>query len=372
MYQNSWPLLIILALSLHNCSKAQPDNPVQASEQSSYKLDLVVGDVEIPWSIAQLPDGSLLYTEKAGLLIRFSSGTKIIIHDFENVFTNGQAGLFDVVLDPDYKTNGWLYLAIATSSDGGKTGNTEIFRTKLENNKLTNLESLYKGDPDTDKPYHFGGRIAFDKEGYLYFAIGDRGNRDENPQDITRDGGKIYRINRDGTIPTDNPFYNSPGAKKAIYSYGHRNPQGLIYNPAVDQIWDSEHGPRGGDEMNIIRAGENNGWPVISYGINYNGTKFTDITKKEGMQDPLLYWVPSIAPCGMDYVTSDYYPEWKGDILIGSLKFRYLNRCDMEGAKVVKQERLFDNKGRVRDVFQAPDGFIYVSIEYEGIYKVIK
>jgi len=372
MYRYSWFVLLIVTLSIYNCSKAQPDNPVAANENSTYKLELVVDEVEIPWSIAQLPDGALLYSEKAGQLIHFKNSVKTTIHNFENVFTNGQAGLFDVVLDPDYKNNGWLYIAIATSSDGGEKGNTEIFRARLTDNKLTDLESLYKGLPETDKPYHFGGRIAFDKTGFLYFAIGDRGNRDENPQDITKDGGKIYRINRDGSIPTDNPFYNSPGAKKAIYSYGHRNPQGLIYNPAVDQIWDSEHGPRGGDEMNVIKAGENNGWPVISYGINYNGTKFTEITKKEGMQDPLLYWVPSIAPCGMDYVTSDYYPDWKGDILIGSLKFMYLNRCEMDGSKVVSQERLFDKKGRVRDVFQAPDGFIYVSIEHEGIFKIVK
>ncbi len=372
MRKNISPFWVLMLLLFHNCSSAQPENPIPVAEHDGgLKLEKVVDDVEIVWGIAQLPDGSLLYTEKAGQLIHFKEGKKTTIHDFENVYENGQGGFFEVVLHPNYEENGWIYLAVSISADGEK-GNTAIYRAKLADNKLIDLEQLYKGMPDTDKPYHFGGRIAFDKAGYLYFSIGDRGDRDNNPQDITKDGGKIYRINDDGSIPESNPFFNTPNAKKAIYSYGHRNPQGLVLNPTSGKIWDTEHGPRGGDEVNIIEAGKNFGWPVISYGINYNGTKFTDITKKEGMEQPLLFWVPSIAPCGTDFVTSDYYGDMKGDLLVGSLKFRYLNRCVVKDGKIVRQERLFDKKGRVRDIYQAPDGFLYVSLEYEGIYKIVK
>ncbi|CAN0441405.1 unnamed protein product, partial [Scytosiphon promiscuus] len=203
------------------------------------------------------------------------------------------------------------------------------------------------------------------------FSIGDRGDRDVHPQDITRDGGKIYRLNADGSIPSNNPFVNTEGAKTAIYSYGHRNPQGLVKNPMTGEIWDNEHGPQGGDEINIIEKGKNYGWPVITYGINYSGTPITDKTEMEGMEQPIHYWVPSIAPSGMAFVTSDKYPEWKGNLLIGSLKFQYLERLELKGNKVVYREKLMPEMGRVRDVRQAPDGFIYVAVEGKGIYKLL-
>jgi len=356
---------------LYNCSLAQPDNPIPESGDSSFKLEKVVDDVEIPWGIAQLPDGSLLYSEKDGNLIHFNNGAKTIIKNVPKVFAHGQGGLLDVVLDPKYAENQWIYISFSASPDGNK-GNTQIIRAKLENESLANIETLYKGTPDTNKPYHFGSRIAFDPAGYLYFSIGDRGDRDNNPQDVTKDGGKIYRINSDGSIPEGNPFANQADAKKAIYSYGHRNPQGLVLNPNSGKIWESEHGPRGGDEINIIEPGKNYGWPVITYGINYSGTKITDETARPGMEQPIHYWVPSIAPCGMEFITSDYYGDWKGNLLIGSLKFNYLNHSIIEGDKVISEERLFDKIGRVRDVYQAPDGFLYVSVEFKGIYKIVK
>jgi glucose/arabinose dehydrogenase len=225
--------------------------------------------------------------------------------------------------------------------------------------------------PNTTKGQHFGSRIVFDNDGYVYFSIGERGERDVNPQDITRDCGKIYRLHDDGSVPADNPFVNTENAKTAIYSYGHRNPQGLIKNPETGAIWDHEHGPKGGDEINIIEKGKNYGWPVISYGINYNGTSFTDITEKEGMEQPVFYWVPSIAPSGMTFVTSDKYPDWKGNILVGSLKFKYLERLVLENGKVVKREKLFEDIGRVRNVLEARDGFIYLAVEGVGIVKII-
>ena len=236
---------------------------------------------------------------------------------------------------------------------------------------MVEKQLLYKASPNSKKGQHFGSRIVFDNDGYLYFSIGDRGSRDLNPQDVNRDCGKIYRLHDDGRIPKDNPFVDMPNAKKAIYSYGHRNPQGMVKHPITGKIWTHEHGPKGGDEINIIKKGKNYGWPIISYGINYNGTTFTEHTSLPGMEEPLHYWDPSIAPSGMEFITSDIYPEWKGNLLVGSLKFQYLNRCVLSDGKVIEQEKLIKDLGRIRSVNQGPDGYIYVGVENVGIVKII-
>jgi glucose/arabinose dehydrogenase len=233
------------------------------------------------------------------------------------------------------------------------------------------METLYKASPNTTKGVHFGGRLEFDNDGYLYMSIGERGEREVNPQDIRRDGGKIYRFYDDGSIPEDNPFYADENAIKAIYSYGHRNPQGMEIHPESGKIWVHEHGPRGGDEINIIKKGANYGWPVISYGINYNGTELTDQTSQPGMEQPFYYWVPSIAPSGMTFVTSNKYPKLKGNILAGSLKFQYLEHLVINENGVQKREKLLNKVGRVRSVKQGTDGFIYVGIEGVGVVKIL-
>jgi glucose/arabinose dehydrogenase len=321
--------------------------------------------------MAFLPDNSILITEKSGEIIHFKDGEKTMINGVPEVYVRGQGGLLDIKLHPDYTNNGWIYLSYSSKEGDGDGGNTAITRAKLNGNTLVEKRLIYKAGPNTKKGNHFGSRIEFDNQGYLYFSIGDRSNRDENPQDITRDGGKIYRLNDDGSIPNDNPFTDEAEAKKGIYSYGHRNPQGMAKNPFTGAIWVNEHGPKGGDEINIIEKGKNFGWPVISYGINYNGTTFTDITEKEGMEQPLFYWVPSIAPSGMAIVDSDKYPDWKGNVLVGSLKFKYLERLIIEDNVVTKREKLFEDIGRVRNVIQAPDGYIYVAVEGKGIVKII-
>ena len=224
----------------------------------------------------------------------------------------------------------------------------------------------------TSKRLDFGSRLLFDNDGHLYFTIGDRGNRDQNPQDISRDGGKVYRINEDGSIPEDNPFINEKVAKKAIYSYGHRNPQGMFKHPVTGQIWTNEHGPRGGDEINIVESGKNYGWPKITYGINYSGTTITNDKDLDGMEQPLYYWVPSIAPSGFEYINSEKYDNWNGSILVGSLKFMYLERLVLDkNNKVIYREKVAENVGRVRDVKLSPDGYIYLAIDNKGIFKVI-
>ncbi|GAL79853.1 PQQ-dependent oxidoreductase [Algibacter lectus] len=365
-------LYTILALSLSACAQ-QSESKIKAEPPVAlnYTTEVVVPDLNIPWGMVFLPDGSMLITEKAGELIHFKNGTKTNISGLPEVYLRGQGGLLDIEIHPDYANNGWIYITYASAEGEGDGGNTALMRGKLKNNAFVEKQLLYKAGPNTKKGQHFGSRIEFDNDGYLYFSIGERGNRDENPQDITRDCGKIYRLNDDGSIPTDNPFVNTPNAKTAIYSYGHRNPQGMAIHPETGAIWVNEHGPKGGDEINIIAKGKNYGWPVISYGVNYSGTAFTEITEKEGMEQPLFYWVPSIAPSGMAFVTSDKYPDWKNNILVGSLKFQYLERLVLENNKVVKREELFKDIGRVRNVIQGPDGYIYAAAEGTGIVKII-
>jgi len=355
----------ILLISISACSQVKSPN------NSNDNFQLIVPELDIPWGFTFLPDNSILITEKEGDLILFKDGIKTNISGKPEIEVRGQGGLMDLELHPDYKNNGWIYFSYASSKGGGNGCNTAIMRAKITNNKLTNKELLYKATPNSTKGQHFGSRIVFDNKGYLYFSIGERGERDINPQDITRDGGKIYRLNDDGSIPKDNPFYNTPNANKAIYSYGHRNPQGMKIHPDSGDLWTHEHGPKGGDEINIIKAGFNYGWPVITYGKNYSGTSITDNTSLPGMEQPLHYWVPSIAPSGMAFISSDIYGNWKGSLLVGSLKFNYVDKCTLKNNKIIKEERLLDGFGRVRSIEQGPDGYIYVGIENLGIVKLL-
>ncbi len=369
--KNSIVYLCFIAVSLNISCAQETTNQVDTPKKTPFTAELLVDGLQIPWGMAFLPDGSMLITEKSGELIHFQDGTKTKVSNVPETYQRGQGGLLDVALHPDYANNGWLYLTYASSQGEEKGGHTALSRAKLVNDALTDIEVLYKATPNTTKGQHFGSRIEFDNGGYLYFSIGERGARDENPQDIKRDGGKIYRLFDDGRIPEDNPFVGTDGAKTAIYSYGHRNPQGLAKNPETGAIWDNEHGPQGGDEINIIKKGANYGWPVITYGINYSGTPITDKTEMPGMEQPLHYWVPSIAPSGMAFVTTDNYGDWKGSILVGSLKFQYLERLILEGNKVVRREKLLADEGRVRDVKEGPDGLIYVAVEGKGIFKLV-
>tara|TARA_R110002050_G_scaffold118625_3_gene236142 strand:- start:41180 stop:42301 length:1122 start_codon:yes stop_codon:yes gene_type:complete len=361
--------LIVVTLNF-SCAQVA-ENKANISLNTPFTDELFVDELQNPWGMAFLPDGSMLITEKEGKIIHFIEGKKIIISNVPEVYQRGQGGLLDIVLHPQFTENGWIYITYASEEGEEKGGHTALMRAKLKDNALVEKKLLYKATPNTTKGQHFGSRIVFDNDGYLYFSIGERGDRDINPQDITRDGGKIYRLNDDGTIPSDNPFVNRAGAKTAIYSYGHRNPQGLIKHPETGAIWDHEHGPQGGDEINVIKKGANYGWPVITYGINYSGTPITDKTEMEGMEQPIHYWVPSIAPSGMAFITSNKYKGMKGDLLVGSLKFQYLERLVMNGTKVIKREKLLSDIGRVRNVIEGPDGLIYVAVEGKGIYKLV-
>lgn len=368
-YTNIW---VFVSLALLSCQNNQSNAQGNATEiLDSYSHEVIVSGLSIPWGFTFLPDKSLIITEKSGELIHFKNGKKIRITGLPEIKVQGQGGLMDVELHPDYENNGWIYMTYASEEGEGNGANTAIMRCKLENNTLVDKKVLYKASPNSKRGQHFGSRIEFDNEGFLYFSIGDRGNRDVNPQNIERDGGKVYRLHDDGRIPADNPFVRDRNAKKAIYSYGHRNIQGMAKHPKTGKIWTHEHGPKGGDEINIVDSGKNYGWPVVSYGVNYSGTTFTDKTEAPGMEPPIHYWVPSIAPSGMAFVTSNVYPELKGKLLVGSLKFQYLDVCTLEGNKVLKEARLLDGLGRLRSVKQGPDGYIYAGVENVGIVKLI-
>lgn len=362
-------LIICLSFSFIQCQK---NTEFKSNGDFGYKAETVVDGLDIPWGLEFLPDGSMLIAEQEGEIIHFKDGKKTSVKGVPEVIVNNQGGLLDLQLHPNYENNGWIYISYSGNTENDDEGsNTTIMRAKFKENELIDKEVLYKATPNTKKGNHFGSRLEFDRNGYLYFSVGDRGNRDVNPQDIKRDGGKIYRINDDGSIPSDNPFVSEAGAKSAIYSYGHRNPQGLVMNPATGEIWEHEHGPKGGDEINIIQAGKNYGWPLITYGVNYSGTEITENTSLPGMEQPLHYWVPSIAPSGMAFVDSDIYPDWKGHLLVGSLKFEYLDLVILDKNKVVREEKLIEGLGRVRTVKVGPDGYIYVAIEQEGIVKLV-
>ena len=353
-------------------------NSISAPAVSSAKLtkefvaQLYLADTDIPWGMAWLPQGDMLITLRGGELKRLKKGKLVAetISGLPEIVVGGQGGLLDIAIHPDYASNGWIYFSYAKADDKGNKS-TAIMRAKLNGKMLTEQENIYIAQAYARKGVHFGSRLAFDNQGYLYFSIGDRGQRDRNPQDITRDAGKVYRLHDDGRIPDDNPFVNDDQAKKAIYSYGHRNPQGMVKHPITGDIWTHEHGPRGGDEVNLIGRGKNYGWPKISYGINYSGTEITGLTKKKGMEQPLWYWDPSIAPSGMVFVTSEKYPQWQGNILVGSLKFGQIVMLTLEGNKVVKDEIIKDKLTRVRNIKQGPDGYLYVAVDGQGIYRLI-
>jgi Glucose/sorbosone dehydrogenases len=364
-----FPYFFVVLLST-SCAQ-QPDLGINLPKTLDFTVETVVEGIQNPWGMAFLPDSGILVSEKSGKLILNKSGKNIEIENVPEVYNRGQGGLLDIELHPNHKENGWIYFSYASSDGDDKGGNTAIMRAKLSKNRLVDQQVLYKAVPNSTRGQHFGSRLEFDRNGYLFFSVGERGDRDVNPQDIKRDGGKIYRINDDGSIPKDNPFVGTKGAKTAIYSYGHRNPQGLTLHPETGELWEHEHGPRGGDEINIIQKGKNYGWPVITYGINYSGTKITDETSKPGMEQPIYQWTPSIAPSGMTFVSSNRYPKWKGNLLVGSLSFQYLERLEIQNNKVVYREKLLDGMGRVRNVRQAPDGYIYVGIEGKGIVKLV-
>jgi glucose/arabinose dehydrogenase len=368
------PFLALISLMIWSCqSDIEPDdNPViddnveVQTEKQTIVVDTVLTDLGNPWSMAFMPSGELLIAIRSGKLLLYQENSKSIeeIQGLPNIYVKGQGGLLDLELHPEYPSNGWIYFSYSSPGDNG--GNTALMRAKLNGYQLVNKEKLYQGLPYTSSGVHFGSRIGFDSDGKLFLTIGDRGSP-ANAQNLNNSNGKILRFNDDGTIPPDNPFSGESNILPEIFSYGHRNPQGMAIHPTSGDIWTHEHGPQGGDEINSIKRKRNYGWPEITYGINYNGSIISEFTAKDGMEQPLHYWVPSIAPCGMKFITGDLYPSWKGDLFVGSLKFRYLNRIVLDGEKVILEEKLLEEMGRMRAIEQGPTGLIYVAMESPGM-----
>ena len=342
---------------------------VYVTEKVKIRPDTVITGLSVPWGLAFLPGGEMLVNERDGKMLRYSRDGRLLaeIGGLPDIHPRGQGGLMDIRLHPEYQSNGWIYFAYSYRAEkSGEGWNTALMRAKLENNNLVEKEVLYKGVPGSTRGQHFGSKITFDGKGHVFFSIGDRGFM-ERAQDLSNDCGKILRLREDGSIPDDNPFAKTPGARPAIWSYGHRNPQGLVVSPFDGKLWETEHGPKGGDELNLIVPGKNYGWPEISFGINYNGTILTPDTAKAGMEQPVIYWTPSIAPCGMTFVTGKRYPGWEGNILAGSLRFRNLVRVEISGDRVIHEEVLLHNIGRMRNVEVCPEGYVYVAVEAPGM-----
>jgi aldose sugar dehydrogenase len=365
------------ALLLVACNKSSSDSSTDTStsaitsEKLKFTVDTIVTNLDNPWGMAFLPDGRVLVTELNGD-IRIIKEGKLLDEKISNVpavVASGQGGLLDIKLHPDYANNGWIYLTYSKPGEGGAA--TTLTRTKLQGNAFVNTEELFTAQPFVGTGHHFGSRVVFDGNGYVFLSSGERGTK-ENSQNLGNHLGKIIRLHEDGKVPTDNPFVNTPNAKPEIWSYGHRNPQGLYYDKATSTLWEVEHGPKGGDELNIVEKGKNYGWPVITYGIDYDGKAISDISEKEGMEQPVWYWKPSIGTCGMTLVTSDKYPGWKGNALVGGLALTHIARIELANGKYVKYEKLLDGIGRVRAIEQSPDGFLYAAIQGPGmIVKIV-
>ncbi|WP_119166448.1 PQQ-dependent sugar dehydrogenase [Algihabitans albus] len=332
------------------------------SEQADFRLVELADDLESPWGMAFLPDGGILITEQAGQLRLYRGGDlSDPIPGTPDVEERGQGGLLDVAVDPDYAETGWIYLSLSARGEGGL--GTQVWRGRIQDNRWIESELLFDMQRKTRIGRHFGSRFAFDPDGRLYFSIGDRGAM-QRAQDPADEAGRIHRIERDGTVPSDNPYLDESGTPPTALTRGNRNAQGMATHPDTGVIWTHEHGPRGGDEVNVIRAGANYGWPEVTHGIDYSGAVISDRQSAPGFDDPVHVWVPSIAPSGMAFYSGAAFPEWQGDLFVGALRSRLLVRLELEGEQVIGEEWLLEREvGRIRDVRVGPDGFVYLLTE---------
>jgi len=339
-----------------------PRSPTPAPVNGVVRAETVARGLEHPWALAFLPDGRMLVTERPGRprIVDRDGRVSEPLAGVPPVLARGQGGLLDVLLDPRFADNRLVYLSYAEPGDGNTAG-TAVARGRLGEGRLDDVRVIYQQQPKVPGPNHFGSRLVFARDGTLFVTQGDRFAYRERAQDLSVGLGKIVRINPDGSVPRDNPFVDRAGARPEIWSYGHRNVQSAALHPETGQLWTVEHGARGGDELNRPEAGKNYGWPVITYGVDYSGAKIGEGTAKAGMEQPVYYWDPVIAPSGMTFYTGDAFPGWKGSVLVGSLRPGLLVRLTLEDGRVAREERyLGDLRERIRDVRQGPDGLVYV------------
>lgn len=345
---------------------------VQHSEVADFRFEVVAEGLDVPWSLTFLPDGRMLVTERVGRLRVIENGRlrPEPVQGIPKVVVRDEAGLMSVAADPDYAKNGWIYLTFSDPGDTEETAMNKIVRGRLRDGAWVDEQTIF-AVPRALYPKSFvlfGGRLAFQGE-YLFFSIGERGMEEGTTgqaQDLTVPNGKIHRVFRDGRVPPDNPFVGQAGAWPSIWAYGVRNPQGLAVNPRNGELWESEHGPRGGDELNHIRRARNYGWPVITYGMNYDGTPISGKTKQRGMEQPVINWTPSIAVSEIEFYTGERFPRWKGALFVGSLAQQKFLRIVLDGDRVAHREEVFSRLGRVRDIKTGPDGLLYLALERIG------
>ena len=346
------------------------DDSVEKTKKETFRVETFIEGFDIPWGMVFLPNQNLIVSDRNGSLwlVDYKEKSKNQISGVPNVRYKGQGGLLDVEIHPEFINNNYIYIGFTDYLNSKKNRTfTSIIRARLKNISLTDQKIIYKAD-DTfydNSTIHYGTRIVFDDKGFLYFSIGDRGKRNQ-AQLLDYPNGKIHRLNADGSIPSDNPFFENNNAIKSIWTYGNRNPQGLAMHPASSILFETEHGPRGGDELNILSSGKNYGWPEITYGKNYSGTTITKYTHKEGMEQPVIHWTPSIAVCGIDFYDGELFNNWKNNLLVSSLKFERLYRLEIDDDKVIDQEIIYEAGSRIRDVQTGPEGFIYIALEDPG------
>jgi len=367
--------MLVMHLS---CSEKVPLDPdFGPPEEPRLTITTIVTGYEIIWGMDFLPDGDLIFGEKRGRLYRKHNETITEITGFPEVLTSGQGGLLDIKVHPDYSTNGWIF-ASASVATPGAGGQLRLIRFKIAGDKVQNVEEIFTSGGSNTWYGHYGSRIVFDKNNFLYLSIGEGGSgsyggqaaTNKNAQDTKSGWGKVHRLKDDGSIPSDNPVLPGNNGPTSVYSYGHRNPQGLAVNPTTGDIWSTEHGPMGGDELNLIRKGANYGWPLYSVGVNYDGKVISSEHSATGITDPLYTWTPSIGICGMTFITSERFKTWKGNLLVSGLAAQKLYRCVLDGNKVTGESVILNGYGRVRNVIQGPDGAVYVSVEGPG--RIVK
>jgi len=365
-------LLGVAAMTM-TAANAAPAPTFSSTAGVKFRVTEVATGLANPWSLAFLPGGDMLVTERPGRLrlIRGGRLEKEPIAGAPKVAARGQGGLLDVVPHPDFAKNQLLYLSYAADGEGGV--NTEIMRAKLNGNRLESPEVIFRATPKTPGANHYGSRLVFAADGTLFITLGDRFTYRDQAQNTANHLGKIVRLRDDGGIPDDNPFKGKADAKPEIFSWGHRNIQGMALRPGTSEMWAHEHGPRGGDEVNVLKAGANYGWPKITYGIGYDGAIISDKKELPGMEQPIVYWVPSIAPSGMAFYDGDKFPQWKGDLFVGALAKTHLRRLKLSGARVTEQEVLLGELDhRIRDVRSGPDGFLYVVTDDSSNGRVLR
>ena len=373
------------AESAPGATASSGDEMVFESEHHTFRVTTVVEDLRHPWALAFLPEGDMLVTERGRGGEDESPGQLRIVRNGEllpdpvpglpEIRVGGQGGLLDIALHPDFDSNRLLYLSYAKPNEDDSQGTTAVIRGRFENGELLDVEEIFEAEAWSSGRGHHGSRLAFDRDGYLFVTIGDRQNRPDGDleahpsQDLTNHVGTTVRIHDDGTIPDDNPFVGREDALPEIWTYGHRNPQGMAVHPETNEVWQNEHGPQGGDKLSLIQRGANYGWPVIGFGVNYgDGTPIHEAVRRDGMEQPVINWTPSIAPSGLMIYTGDRFPMWRGSVFSGGMSAQHqvLSRARVDGATLLNEELLLPGELRIRDVRQGPDGLIYLAVDHRG------